>query len=188
MCQTGKQWGRQLSQQEPRWGRWGNFLNVVLFNFYPPGDLDLDLAFYPPGDLAVQQCRHHSLQTPPGSLREGDWKGLGEGEKENNFLEICSMIFSPGVRCECVLSVLVHLWIFTSDAHTQHGRIFNIKVARSNHHHHHTAGSYSEHVKHGRGHRDTKSGSLLCLKGLLIVIWAFCLNILCSLCILSFNT
>ena len=90
------------------------------------------------------------------------------------------MIFAPGVRCECVLSVLVHLWVSTSNAHTQHGRIFNIKVARFNDHYP-IAGPYSEHVEHGRCYGDTKSCSLLCLKGLLIFILAFCLNILCPL-------
>ena len=90
------------------------------------------------------------------------------------------MIFAPGVRCECVLSVLVHLWISTSNAHTQHGWIFNIKVARFNHHYL-IAGPYSEHVEHGWCYGDTKSCSLLCLKGLLIFIFAFCLNILCPL-------
>lgn len=94
--------------------------------------------------------------------------------------------FAPGVRCECFLSVLVHLWISTSNAHTQHGRILNIKVARFNNHYP-IAGPYSEHVEHGRCYGNTKSCSLLCLKGLLIFILAFCLNIICPLYILSFN-
>ena len=120
------------------------------------------------------------LANPSWITQRRRLKRFGKNKEKQEEKRTSSMIFSPGVRCECVLSVLVHLWISTSNAHTQHGRIFNIKVARFNDHYL-IAGPYSEHVEHGRCYGDTKSCSLLCLKGLLIFILAFCLNILCPL-------